>query len=343
MNNKLLCICLFFLLSSCATKEFLRYEKDELLSKRLNLSRTEKSVQYDISVDKITKDSLPHISVTITEKYPIEEKWEDIYSKVGVYATRCRGWREYKPNEENKYCDFNTKNFLTQHLFLIGFLMDLAIPFQPYNEETIETKESAEGTITEKRSDVVYEYFPIKTTFIKLNIGSAFASSKLSENGIAHFDFKSLKLDMNDLPYYATASLEIQNKQIDITKEINELLDTERAEQRKPENKYKMEFCKANNLFNTLYNPFGPKIESDCIYILRVPLRVLQSISNGILVTLAQPIRDLPAKTFFIKTKKQYADQDIVGEMHVKSIGTIKYTTVLGVVKTINAFQQLDD
>jgi len=110
-----------------------------------------------------------------------------------------------------------------------------------------------------------------------------------------------------------------------------------------PEHIYKMKFCKNSNLFAVLYISPVP-IESNCIYSLlgeSQRLYVLQSIDDGILVTHSSQL--LLSKIIFIKTKKKYADGDILQNQFLRSIGHKKYMSTIGAQKTVNAFQYLGD
>ena len=69
----------------------------------------------------------------------------------------------------------------------------------------------------------------------------------------------------------------------------------------------------------------------------------MQVLNNGVLVSLAHPIQYLPNKVIFIKTNKEYADQDLVGKIFVHSNGFMNYPTVLGVKKTVHSFKYLGD
>lgn len=110
-----------------------------------------------------------------------------------------------------------------------------------------------------------------------------------------------------------------------------------------PEKVFRMKFCKNPNLWGVLYVQPKP-LESGCIYSLIGPkgrMYVIQSISGGILV--GQPSSLLLPKVIVIKTRKQYADGDIIQDQFVKSVGLHKYTAVTGAQRTVNAFQYLGD
>jgi hypothetical protein len=110
-----------------------------------------------------------------------------------------------------------------------------------------------------------------------------------------------------------------------------------------PERKYRMKFCKNISLFAVLYGVSSPPIESNCIYLLhgeKGRLFAIQSAQGGILV--AQYNHLLNDKIIFISTKKQYADNDPLQEMYVRSTGLKKYSSLTG-VRTVNSFQYLGD
>ncbi len=109
------------------------------------------------------------------------------------------------------------------------------------------------------------------------------------------------------------------------------------------ETKYGIPFCSNPNLFSSVFNPFGKSLEPNCIYIIHGPIKVLQIVEGGLLATLIRPSPELPDKAIFIKTKKQYVDEDLVGDILVRVAGTTKYANALGVEKTVQKFQYLGD
>ncbi len=62
-------------------------------------------------MEKVGDDKLGSLKVKITQVSQLKEEWFDTYSKIGIYETRCRGWRLRGSNLENQdtgYCNFNT-------------------------------------------------------------------------------------------------------------------------------------------------------------------------------------------------------------------------------------------
>lgn len=109
-----------------------------------------------------------------------------------------------------------------------------------------------------------------------------------------------------------------------------------------PEHILKMKFCTNANLVSAIFFSYlTPQIESNCIYLLMGGF-VTQSAPGGIL--LGSPGGgSIQGRTIYIKTKKQYADGDMIRPQFVKSTGLMRFSTVLGAQRTVNAFQYLED
>ena len=102
--------------------------------------------------------------------------------------------------------------------------------------------------------------------------------------------------------------------------------------------KYKYPLCSNSQLFEVIYYPFGESVESNCIYHLNGPLKVLQVLENGILVTLVEPMRNLQDKTIFIRVSPKYVDNELLKPMYVKYSGIMSTS-----FRTIHSFQYIDD
>lgn len=331
------------LLSSCTTTNFLRYEEGEVVSLKNNVRQTKEPSKFSVSMEKIADGNSKFLAVKINRNEPIKEEWEDIYSKVGIYETRCRGWRDFP--EPHEYCKFDFQTFTLSHLLLLGFLYDIAIPFQPYNERVIESKENVIGTISKTDHRIIDSESPIKAIPVKLTINGISANSTTAQ-GIGKFNFSKLKLDPDNVPSYAQVQIEFDDQKIDLASEYSKFADTERARkiaqeayENRPDVKYKIPYCAQRELLYSINNPRGT-VESNCIYhITGYPLKVLQVTPQGILVILDDQYS--LGKVFLIKTNKKYVDDDRVEDMLVKSIGTVSYTSVMGGMKTIHSFQHL--
>ncbi len=142
---------------------------------------------------------------------------------------------------------------------------------------------------------------------------------------------------------------EISNKLSEMNIKINSQLltlekikETQNAARKKIESKYKMSFCKFENLFFTIFASTN-QIEKNCIYSLTNPLKILQSQKTGILASLTEPTPGLMDKVIFIQTDKPYADAQLIRNILVQSTGLIKYKTILGTEKTVDSFKLLGD
>ncbi|WP_413289298.1 hypothetical protein [Bdellovibrio sp. HCB337] len=114
-------------------------------------------------------------------------------------------------------------------------------------------------------------------------------------------------------------------------------------EKQRLEAKYKIPLCKQSDLFSALYRSDMEKVDSGCLYILRGPFRVLQAVKEGVLVTVDESFFSGANNIFFLRTFKKYVDQEYIGTLLVSYFGPTKYINVLGVEKTVRAFQYLED
>lgn len=115
------------------------------------------------------------------------------------------------------------------------------------------------------------------------------------------------------------------------------------TEKNRIETQFNMKFCSNEQLFSVVYRPFKSPVENGCIYILTGPLKVLQSLKDGVLINLVEPMQYVPNKVLFVKTRKRYVDQELFGSTLVTSIGTFKHKNAFGNEMIVGAFQYLDD
>ncbi len=106
------------------------------------------------------------------------------------------------------------------------------------------------------------------------------------------------------------------------------------------ERKYKINFCKSDNLFEAIY--FKQSIKENCIYALSGPLVVLQNTSGGVLIHLNSMVHNIPNQIFFLKTKIRFVDNQRINPMFVKKNGVKTYKTVIGTTKTVYSFKLLE-
>jgi hypothetical protein len=354
--STLLKLSLFALfLAGCATGTFVRYEDGPIVAQHQNVRKTPMPEKYDVTLEKTGEGAQASIKVSIAKNNPIREDWDDLYSKIGVYETRCKVYKN-REDSQHRYCEFNSEWFWQIHAELIGlpFLYDIfVLPFWPYDARTIETKAPVDGTRSKAESNIVNVESPINPHSIRLTINGAAVSANFSD-GSSQFSFASLRINPNKWPSNIKASVNVEGHDIDISSEVAELIETsekdkialreeKEVEAKKPQNRFKMNFCANPDLFSLVFTSRS-SVESNCIYgIGAAPLHVLQVVKGGILVsptTLASYILD---KVILIKTKKQYVDGDFVQNIYVKSLGPMSYETVTGAGKTVNAFEYLGD
>jgi|GEM_PF-4593194 len=72
-------------------------------------------------------------------------------------------------------------------------------------------------------------------------------------------------------------------------------------------------------------------------------LKVMQSLKEGVLIRGESLGSDFPDKNLFIKTKRQYADNDMLESGFFVYTGLIEYKTVLGVGAKVHSFEEIDD
>ena len=72
-------------------------------------------------------------------------------------------------------------------------------------------------------------------------------------------------------------------------------------------------------------------------------LKVMQSLKEGVLIRGESLGSDFPDKNLFIKTKRQYADNDMLESGFFVYTGLIEYKTILGVGAEVHSFEEIDD
>jgi hypothetical protein len=72
-------------------------------------------------------------------------------------------------------------------------------------------------------------------------------------------------------------------------------------------------------------------------------LKVMQSVKDGVLIRGESLGSDFPDKNLFIKTKRQYADNDMLESGFFVYTGLAEYPTVLGVRAKVHSFEEIDD
>ncbi|MFA6236755.1 MAG: hypothetical protein WC635_05450 [Bacteriovorax sp.] len=355
--------CIF--LSACASTKLIRYDKESLVDQRKDFKESALPKKFTIYLEKA--ESCPsslnkgchdlRLKLMIDES--IKEEWLNTYSRIGIYEKQCRAWRDQESRGIN-YCDLDWNDFLISHLFLYGFLQDITIPFIPYNKKTIEVHEADNVLLYEAISNIRKIETPTSIKAVRLTIGQETIESPIVEN-VASFNFRSFKIDPDNLPEAPKVVVQFENQNLDVSEEYSKLYQDEHLKkraiedeawakkmaqdkyERSPEGRFKMPFCGGPQLMYVLTAP-TINIQANCIYQLAgYPLRVLQVINQGVLITFAEDVYTGSNRTFLIKTKKQYVDGDRLRDMLVKSVGTISYSTVLGASKTIHAFEYLGD
>jgi hypothetical protein len=350
------------LLNGCATNTFVKYEHGDVLASHQNLKTSPEPTKYEASFAAVP-DSKDASELKLVRLQQTKEQWEDVYSKVAVYDKHCRGWRSGKDHifasngNVAPYCEFSTADFVLSHIVLFGFIYDLTIPFQSYEEQSVVEKEIEEDTFTEADSQIVTKSVPLGADLVTLTINGASVSSKFID-GTVKFDFKALKVNPDRSPAGIKVSVDADGTQLDTTAEFSHFLEREadrkiadakavEDEKNRPENKFKMKYCNDRDLIDKIYQPNSGALESSCIYIieglLKGPLKVIQSTDGGVLVGLAVSYPGMSDKIFFIRTNKPFVDGDRIGRMLVRSTGPLRYKAVFGDERTVHSFQYLGE
>ncbi|MES2615506.1 MAG: hypothetical protein V4591_08830 [Bdellovibrionota bacterium] len=306
MKISIFSIFFILFLNACATstRTPLRQEEGQIIAQRQNLKSSIEPPEYIFSIDKIGGDANAQLKIRIAKYDNTKEEWDDIYSTVNVYGSPCE-------NLSSRI--FNTLSYP-------------AAISEVKNAQICETKDPAKETIIKHKTNIVDKKSQIDSKSVKLSIGGTSAFSRLKEN-TAIFDFKTLKLNPNKLPSDVKVLVNIDNQEFDLSNQFSRFVGYVELEQNEPENKYKMQFCSNQDLYTNVFMSQVTYIKTGCIYTLgRVPLVVLQVIDDGILVGLTpQMTQYLFNRTIFIKTNKQYVDDDPVQNISLKSIGVKKY------------------
>jgi hypothetical protein len=299
---------LAILLTGCATKTLVGTDKGGLIEQR-NFKKSSLPTKYDVSLDMVEHDGSRLLQITVLRNDPVKEEWDAIRSVYNVYETRD-------------------------------------------GDQVVKTLEKSDATIVEAESRVVDVTSQINSPQLKLTVGKSTSSAKLL-NSEANFEFKSLNLKPDNLPSDAKVTVEFDKRVVDVSPEFAKLVAAENdrriasqreaeVERRKPENRFKMKFCAHPDFNNTIF--LSGTIQRDCIYGIGVyPVEVLQVVEGGVLIKQAGNSPYGMGKVVFIKTKRAFADGDLIRNVYLKSIGTIKYESVMGAWKTVNAFEYLGD
>lgn len=125
-----------------------------------------------------------------------------------------------------------------------------------------------------------------------------------------------------------------QNRRDLATKQRIEEDVRQREEREQQESKYKMKFC--SQPISHMAELNGNELESKCLYII-TNLKIIQVLKDGVLVR-----HEISGKVFFMKTKKQYVDDDRISVI-ANYTGIKKYMSAIGAEKTVTAFNYLGD
>lgn len=354
---KILFALIFFqILSSCAQKTLVREDFGIPIEKKVNFRITDESPFTNVSF-RLAPGHADKIRIDVKTGKSIKEEWTDVYEKVGVFHSQCRGWRGENAlitgqKRQGKYCEMDWPEFAISHLLIYGLFYDLAIPFLSYGP-SIETQETLPGQLSKTESQFSNVEKPWPDSRIKIKVGKS-ALQRDIRDGAVDFTFKELGVDPRFLENVAEFKIQLQDKEFDVLREYLTFATAENSrrteaeiiaaqEKNRPENKYGSPFCQYNNLFTALYAPTAAdSIESDCLYVLMGPLKVLQTVNGGILVSTTN-VLEMPGKTIFIRTKKSYVDDERLKPMLVRSSGTISYQSIMGANRTVHAFEYLED
>ena len=134
-------ILITLLLNACSTRQFIRYEKGELITAKTNLKKTKLPTEYNVTFRKKikfgkNKSGHKQLEIMIVRNNPVMEEWEDVYSKIGIYK----------------------------------------IPFMSYKFQTIETREHEKGTIVNPVFQIISNNTSIHSDSIQLTINASTAT-----------------------------------------------------------------------------------------------------------------------------------------------------------------------
>lgn len=350
---------LILILASCSTTEHLRTEKGEPISSRKLKEESKTVFEVELSGPVNEKDYY----IRIIQNNQIIETWENEHEKVDIQGMRCRGWRNFRA----EYCEFDTVSFLLYNTLLIGSLVAtpayaIASPFAlnlgviamvPYGDEVKEIEKPTNERISEKSQRVNDN----RVSFQRPDMASIIINNDKYKLEPVNNQQDLYKISPSPAKFFElngetlkSASFKIGNYEQNIVSEVKELMSErfkvliyEKVMAHRPEKRNDLDYCSEKRLYSVIYNPFGQEIESDCLYWLEGPLKVIQTLPNGILVGLARPSVNLPDKHFFVRTNRSYTDNTIIRPMFVRYTGNFSYRTVLGGSATISSFQFVDD
>lgn len=222
------------LLNACVSKTLLRTEDGPIIESRKNLTQTHSPIEYETSFEIVEENNHSYLKVKVLRNESLVEKWEDVYSKVDVYGTKCKLWYgshsflHDNKRDENEYCTFDIGSFAITHLLLYGLLLDAFVPFTSFEDKVIETKVYAlDSSISTKTEyNTIKNINPIQAKSIKLNINNITASADNLDNS-SKFDFKSFKIKPEALNTPTKVSIDFDNEHLDVTREFTSFVDTE--------------------------------------------------------------------------------------------------------------------
>ena len=307
-------ISVFFLLTSCVTKNLKGYEDGLLISERNNLEIQDLPSTVDISVNKLSVDNIPVLKVSVYKNDLKRNEWEDFYQKVAVY-------------DAEKY------NILLNR------------------REHYELKEVAPEKVVKRSEEVLKsekKFPPNLTAILEINGNKTEA---VFNNNYAYFPIKKLKNDFRTPFEIKFASVKIGEESFSLTNELIDFMDKE-YKSLHPEKfykgadflkyKYKLEFCNSPNVSYLIVSG-RPKYEKKCMYIIDRRFRVIQSTNAGALLQPMGLPNGMPQQTIFLKSTPRFADDEQVQNLLAEYIGLNSYVTVMGAEKTVHAFKYLGD
>lgn len=352
---RLIKVLLLLSLCSCASTRLLSYEQGDLI--KSNQEQKIKTLPPEIraSFQTSKRNNKNYLEIRLEKVQESVREWTDVYSKVGVYETKCRGWRGRKPffadypNKQKRVCEISKYHFFVAHILMLGFLYDLTIPFSSYDEEVLITKNNEDGFFKKHEFSESSEKLPVNISQMILRVNNSEAQLHLKDDK-AEVEFSKIGLSSVSLEHIDNAEINIDSLRINIAENLRSHLSGEyhkmvnlnehqAREKQRPENQYQMKFCESYDLYDFIL--YGGKVETGCMYVVHAPIKVLQSVPDGFLAVDRNP--NNPSGIVFIKTKRKYVDNDPVEDMLVVYDGPMQYQTIMNAQRTVHGFRYLGD
>lgn len=280
MKTFLLTSAIFFV--GCASKTLVRTEPSEKIGSNQNMQREQLMPQFDVSIQRVSLNDEPFVTVSILKTNQTRVSWTDIYASADIYEEYCKS--------------------LASRIYYAYFSLAEA----QKNGEKCETKYPNSRTIIKKESDVEKNNESLDGLTAKLTIGGNPAISQV-KNGAAHFSYKELKLGQKKLPTDLMVRLYVSGVRIDISREFLQFANTENTliEREEAERSIATENAVYGDdppnlmLWEKAYE--GSKI-GKCFNIIGMPAQIVQKIDDNT-YEMVLPTNGLEENHLILRTK----------------------------------------